>query len=128
METVYPLSPEERLLSTILNTGVTLHSDDQTNLKRTIAALLKTLPSQQSKVLRLRFGIGNRPGQTLQAIGRQLDLTRERIRQIEEEALMKLRDRHRIDILKEALDLSRVQVGSTILRRRSKAVWGPPNR
>jgi RNA polymerase primary sigma factor len=53
--------------------------------------LLETLTPREAKILRLRFGIGERSDQTLGEIGKQFALTRERIRQIEAKALEKLR-------------------------------------
>jgi RNA polymerase primary sigma factor len=54
-------------------------------------SLLETLTPREAKILRLRFGIGERSDQTLGEIGKQFALTRERIRQIEAKALQKLR-------------------------------------
>ncbi|SRR6266545_245461 len=54
-------------------------------------SLLDTLTPREAKILRLRFGIGERSDQTLGEIGKQFALTRERIRQIEAKALQKLR-------------------------------------
>jgi RNA polymerase primary sigma factor len=53
--------------------------------------LLETLTPREAKILRLRFGIGERSDQTLGEIGKKFALTRERIRQIEAKALQKLR-------------------------------------
>jgi RNA polymerase primary sigma factor len=55
------------------------------------ASMLKTLSPREEKVIRLRFGIGCESEHTLQEIGREFDLTRERIRQIEAKALRQLR-------------------------------------
>jgi RNA polymerase primary sigma factor len=60
------------------------------NLEQAEAALA-TLSPREERVLRLRFGIGQRDAHTLEQIGRQFSLTRERIRQIENQALKKLR-------------------------------------
>jgi RNA polymerase primary sigma factor len=60
------------------------------NLEQAEAALA-TLSPREERVLRLRFGIGQRDAHTLEQIGQQFSLTRERIRQIENQALKKLR-------------------------------------
>jgi RNA polymerase primary sigma factor len=52
---------------------------------------LSTLTSREEKVLRMRFGIGEKADHTLEEVGQDFDVTRERIRQIEEKALRKLR-------------------------------------
>ncbi len=62
--------------------------------------VLDTLTPREAKVLRLRFGIGVRSDHTLEEVGRVFDLTRERIRQIEAQAIRKLRQAHRSAALK----------------------------
>ena len=57
--------------------------------------VLDTLTEREAKVLRLRFGIGVRNDHTLEEVGQVFDLTRERIRQIEAQAIRKLRQAHR---------------------------------
>ncbi len=59
------------------------------------AQALDTLTPREAKVLRLRFGIGVRSDHTLEEVGKVFDLTRERIRQIEAQAIRKLRQAHR---------------------------------
>jgi RNA polymerase primary sigma factor len=58
-------------------------------------SVLQTLTPREAKVLRLRFGIGVRSDHTLEEVGQVFDLTRERIRQIEAQAIRKLRQTHR---------------------------------
>jgi len=53
--------------------------------------VLATLTPREEKVLRLRFGIGEKADHTLEEVGKDFDVTRERIRQIEAKALRKLR-------------------------------------
>ena len=53
--------------------------------------MLATLTPREEKILRMRFGIGERSDHTLEQVGEEFDLTRERIRQIESKALKKLR-------------------------------------
>jgi len=61
------------------------------NIREETAAILKTLSPKEEKVIRLRFGIGCDREHTLEEIGQQFDVTRERIRQIEAKALRQLR-------------------------------------
>jgi RNA polymerase primary sigma factor len=65
---------------------------------------LATLAPREAKVLRMRFGIGERSNHTLEEVGRDFDVTRERIRQIEAKALRKLRHPSRSRTLKAFLD------------------------
>lgn len=66
--------------------------------------VLNSLTEREGKVLRMRFGIGLSSDQTLEEVGKQFDVTRERIRQIEAKALRKLRHPSRADKLKSFLD------------------------
>lgn len=61
------------------------------NLKETITSLLSTLTPREERVLRMRFGIGMNTDHTLEEVGSQFTVTRERIRQIESKALRKLK-------------------------------------
>lgn len=61
------------------------------NLKETITSLLATLTPREERVLRMRFGIGMNTDHTLEEVGSQFAVTRERIRQIESKALRKLK-------------------------------------
>ncbi len=60
-------------------------------LKEQLKRVLETLTARERRIIELRFGLDNQYGQTLEEVGAQLGLTRERIRQIEREALSKLR-------------------------------------
>jgi RNA polymerase primary sigma factor len=64
---------------------------DATDLASTVQSALSVLTDREAKIVRLRFGIGHSEGQTLEEISHLFGVTRERIRQIEEKALSKLR-------------------------------------
>ena len=66
--------------------------------------ILGSLTAREAKVLRMRFGIGMNTDHTLEEVGKQFDVTRERIRQIEAKALRKLRHPTRSSHLKGFLD------------------------
>ncbi len=72
-----------------------------TMLKEQLEDVLKTLTPREDKVLRLRFGLDDGKARTLEEVGRQFNVTRERIRQIEAKALRKLRHPSRSKKLKE---------------------------
>jgi RNA polymerase primary sigma factor len=73
-------------------------------LRRTTREALEGLTPREAKVLRMRFGINMNTDHTLEEVGKQFDVTRERIRQIEAKALRKLRHPSRSDELKTFLD------------------------
>ena len=73
-------------------------------LQRTTREALEGLTSREAKVLRMRFGIDMNTDHTLEEVGKQFDVTRERIRQIEAKALRKLRHPSRSGQLKTFLD------------------------
>lgn len=70
------------------------------NLQEQTRRVLSTLTPREEKVLRMRFGIGERSDHTLEEVGKNFDVTRERIRQIEAKALRKLRHPSRLKKLK----------------------------
>lgn len=74
------------------------------NLRGVTKEILDTLTAREAKVLRMRFGIEMNTDHTLEEVGKQFDVTRERIRQIEAKALRKLRHPSRSDKLKSFLD------------------------
>ncbi len=76
----------------------------ETNLIDATDGVLSSLTSREAKVLRMRFGIGMNTDHTLEEVGKQFDVTRERIRQIEAKALRKLRHPSRSGHLKTFLD------------------------
>ncbi|TDJ65326.1 MAG: RNA polymerase sigma factor RpoD [Proteobacteria bacterium] len=73
-------------------------------LKGATGEILATLTLREAKVLRMRFGIGMNTDHTLEEVGKQFDVTRERIRQIEAKALRKLRHPARSDHLRSFID------------------------
>ena len=76
----------------------------QTLLKEQLADVLKTLTPREEKVLRLRFGLEDGRPRTLEEVGKEFNVTRERIRQIEAKALRKLRHPSRSKRLRDFLD------------------------
>ena len=76
----------------------------QTLLREQLDEVLDTLTEREQKVLRLRFGIKDGRARTLEEVGKEFDVTRERIRQIEAKALRKLRHPSRSRKLKDYLD------------------------
>lgn len=74
------------------------------SLSDTVKQVLDSLSPREAKVLRMRFGIEMQSDHTLEEVGKQFDVTRERIRQIETKALRKLRHPSRADKLKSFLD------------------------
>jgi len=75
-------------------------------LKNATQEILSTLTPREAKVLRMRFGIDMNTDHTLEEVGKQFDVTRERIRQIEAKALRKLRHPSRSDHLRSFLESS----------------------
>jgi RNA polymerase primary sigma factor len=76
----------------------------RSNMVRQIQKVLSTLNEREEKILRMRFGIGESHDHTLEEVGQDFDVTRERIRQIEEKALRKLKHSSRADKLKSFID------------------------
>lgn len=76
----------------------------RTLLKEQLSEILGTLTPREEKVLRLRFGLEDGRPRTLEEVGKEFDVTRERIRQIEAKALRKLRHPSRSKKLKDFLD------------------------
>ena len=74
------------------------------SLQEVFDEVLNSLTERECKVLRMRFGIGLCAEQTLDEVGKHIDVTRERIRQIEAKAFRKLRHPSRADKLKSFLD------------------------
>ncbi|MGN1373062.1 MAG: RNA polymerase sigma factor RpoD [Candidatus Coproplasma sp.] len=79
-------------------------SVSSTMLKETLISVLSTLTPREEKVLRLRYGVDDGRPRTLEEVGKEFNVTRERIRQIEAKALRKLRHPSRSKHLKDFLD------------------------
>ncbi len=82
-----------------------VNSATSSGLSETTQQVLEGLTAREAKVLRMRFGIDMNTDHTLEEVGKQFDVTRERIRQIEAKALRKLRHPSRSDHLRSFLDI-----------------------
>ena len=105
METPIGDDEDSHLGDFIEDTTVSSPIDSATDsgLKETTHAVLAGLTAREAKVLRMRFGIDMNTDHTLEEVGKQFDVTRERIRQIEAKALRKLRHPSRSDQLRSFL-------------------------
>jgi RNA polymerase primary sigma factor len=74
------------------------------SMTKQIQRVLSTLNEREGKILRMRFGIGEKHDHTLDEVGQYFELTRERIRQIEEKALRKLKHSNRADKLRSFIE------------------------
>jgi RNA polymerase primary sigma factor len=81
-----------------------IDSATDTGMVETVQQVLASLTPREAKVLRMRFGIDMNTDHTLEEVGKQFDVTRERIRQIEAKALRKLRHPSRSEQLRSFLD------------------------
>ncbi len=102
----HPIGDGETLLGDFIPDKEALQPDGQVGLKemtREVARALGALSPREAAVIRLRFGIGQGEAMTLEEVGQILGVTRERIRQIEEKALMKLRSQEFQQILRPLL-------------------------
>ena len=105
METPIGDDEDSHLGDFIEDTSVTSPIEQATNesLKETTHSVLAQLTPREAKVLRMRFGIDMNTDHTLEEVGKQFDVTRERIRQIEAKALRKLRHPSRSEQLRSFL-------------------------
>jgi RNA polymerase primary sigma factor len=76
----------------------------QSNLRETTTRVLASLTPREERIVRMRFGLGTSSDHTLEEVGRQFSVTRERIRQIEAKAIRKLKHPSRSKILRSFLD------------------------
>ncbi|MDB2386105.1 RNA polymerase sigma factor RpoD [Shewanella sp.] len=106
METPIGDDEDSHLGDFIEDTTLELPLDSATgeSLRNATHEVLAGLTAREAKVLRMRFGIDMNTDHTLEEVGKQFDVTRERIRQIEAKALRKLRHPSRSEILKSFLD------------------------
>ncbi len=106
METPIGDDEDSHLGDFIEDAGVISPVDSATaeGLREATQNMLASLTSREAKVLRMRFGIDMNTDHTLEEVGKQFDVTRERIRQIEAKALRKLRHPTRSDKLRSFLD------------------------
>jgi RNA polymerase primary sigma factor len=86
------------------NVILPVESAIHSNLRETTTRVLATLTPREERVLRMRFGIGMNTDHTLEEVGQQFNVTRERIRQIEAKALRKLKHPSRSRKLRSFLD------------------------
>ena len=107
METPIGDDEDSHLGDFIEDTNVESPVDNTTNinLQETVRDVLAGLTPREAKVLRMRFGIDMNTDHTLEEVGKQFDVTRERIRQIEAKALRKLRHPSRSEQLRSFLDI-----------------------
>jgi RNA polymerase primary sigma factor len=106
METPIGDDEDSHLGDFIEDTTISLPVDSATSdsLKNATNDVLEGLTAREAKVLRMRFGIDMNTDHTLEEVGKQFDVTRERIRQIEAKALRKLRHPSRSEQLRSFLD------------------------
>ena len=107
METPIGDDEDSHLGDFIEDLNVTSPAESATagGLGETVQGVLEGLTAREAKVLRMRFGIDMNTDHTLEEVGKQFDVTRERIRQIEAKALRKLRHPSRSDHLRSFLDI-----------------------
>lgn len=105
METPIGDDEDSHLGDFIEDTVISSPADSATTagLREATRRILSTLTAREAKVLRMRFGIDMNTDHTLEEVGKQFDVTRERIRQIEAKALRKLRQPSRADDLRSFL-------------------------
>ncbi len=103
LETPIGEEDDSRLGDFIEDTGAQDPSDvaEMNMLKEQLKQVLNTLTPREEKVLRLRYGLDDNHIRTLEEVGKEFDVTRERIRQIEAKALRKLRHPNRLKKLKD---------------------------
>ena len=102
-----------------INAIIPLDAAINTNLREATTKILSSLTAREERVLRMRFGIGMNSDHTLEEVGQQFSVTRERIRQIEAKALRKLKHPSRSKKLKVFLIIEQGPVAQLVRANRS---------
>jgi RNA polymerase primary sigma factor len=102
-----PIGDEDSRLADFIEDKGSLSPQDAAisyNLVKQTEKVLSTLNEREEKILRMRFGIGEKQDYTLEEVGQDFNVTRERIRQIEEKALKKLKHSRRVEKLRSFVE------------------------
>ena len=95
---------KKRTLNKMFNKNKKASSSNKDAREKRAEVLNRILNSQEKEIISLRFGIPDDTNMTLEQVGKNLGLTRERVRQIEQKALKKLREHPSLKFLKDYLD------------------------
>jgi RNA polymerase primary sigma factor len=101
-----PVGEDDTTLGDLMFDSTEISVDEAVDidfLRSDIESVINTLPEKEAQIVRLRYGIGHVSDHTLEEVGRVFGLTRERIRQIEVQALLKLKQKHRSGHLRDYL-------------------------